>query len=159
MKKISWLYIVLFITVISAIHFNLGAFLYSQYISLFEFLVSIVYLTIWILVFIYAIKDKEYKLSMFSTIFWSLTCLTAAILLLISMSDTLKDASWTADLIVFIIVFLTPLSGLNLIFTHKYMLESSAIIFSCFFLYFGIRFLIRQRKEQLNSKNIKNGED
>lgn len=141
------------IIIVVSIFFNFNTFFMGGPPVLMEFLVSIAYLIIWGLFFRYALKNKEYNLVLFSTIFWMLACLTSIVHIYININHATFD-----NIILFAIIFISPLYGLSFIFNHTFMLEISVIIISYCFLYFGIKFLIMKRKEQSSTEDKKREE-
>jgi len=132
------------VVVILSIILNLKSFLYQSNLSLFEYLVSIVYLVIWVYIFSIGIINKKSSLIFFSTIFWIMTFLTSAVSLYVIITDILFSEN-----ILFLIVFITPLSGFDFMFDDNYMLFVLTLIISCCYSYFGVKFLTTQRKKKI----------
>lgn len=135
--------LILVIIVISAIFINFNVFLRGGLPSLAEFFVSIAYVVTWVLIFKLALKKEKYNLIFLSTVFWLLTCVTSITAFYIIISNEIMSF-----FIPFVIVFITPIYGLELLFNHKYMILIFISIISCCFSYFGVKFLITQRKSR-----------
>jgi len=141
MKNIGLGTFLIGITVL-AIIFNLNDFIFGGKVPLYDFLLSFSYGTIWVLVFRYALNIGEHSLILSSTVFWCLTCLTALITLYINITE-----ATISFMIPFAIVFLTPLYGMNFIGTHNIITLAIILTFACYFICFGARYIIRNKKQ------------
>lgn len=139
MKKVV-LSIFLVVINIIVIILNFNSALQGGAASLFDFIVTVIYLCVWIFIFIYSIKHKEHNLVLPSTLFWMVVLLTTLVTICINVSDV------TINFIVpFVTVFLTPLYGFRFLVTSYVVLLIIIAIISSYFIYYGLKFIIRSR--------------
>ena len=140
MKNISLVILLIIITVL-AMGANFNSFVFGGKAPLFGLLSSFAFVTTWVLIFRYALKNKEYNLILPSTVFWLLTFLTALITIYINITETT-----ISFIIPFAVLFLAPLYGINYIDLHNLITLAIMVIIAGNFIYFGSRFIIINKK-------------
>lgn len=144
MKRID-LTIVLIIITILAMIFNIGALVSGGYSSLFGFLASFGFVAIWALIYRYILKNRKNNLIVFSIMFWSLTLLTALIMLYVNITEVS-----ISFIIPFLLLFLTPLHGLGFIGKSNNIITLIIIlIIASIFILSGLIFLIKNKDKRL----------
>lgn len=140
MKKIG-LSVLIIITTIVAIILNFNSALQGGSAVLLDSLVSFVFLGIWIFVFRYAVKHKEYNLILPFILFWIITLLTTLTTIIVNISDM------TINFIIpFVIVFLTPLYGVRILGASYILALVVIAIISIGFIVYGLYNIIKTKK-------------
>lgn len=77
-----------------------------------------------------------------------MTCIASSVSLYSLVSNTT-----TTFILPYNILFITPFYGLSLITVNTTMFAALNTIISCFFIFFGIKFLIKNMNEQFSEKD------
>jgi len=132
MKK-AWIGILLIITTVVAIILNFNSALQGSVAVLKDFIVTFIFLVVWGVLLVHAVKHKEYNVILPSIVFWTLSLITALLVIAINSFDL------TINIVIpFVIVFLTPLYGIRIlgvshIFAQIIMAVIAAIYVACGF--------------------------
>lgn len=133
--------VILIIITILAIAFNLSSFINGGYSSFFGSLISFAFIAIWVLVFRCALKNKDYTLIIISIVFWSLTFIIAFLTLYVNITEV--DMSF---MIPFVVIFLTPLYGLDVIGRDNIITLAIIIAIAISFVWLGLKSIIKSKK-------------
>lgn len=139
MKKNSLGIILIIITILSLV-FNISSLINGGDSSFFGSLMSFAFIAIWVLVFRYVLKNKDYTLIIISTVFWSLTFITALVAIYVNITEV--DMSF---MIPFVVAFLTPLYGLDVIGRDNIITVSIMLIISIGFIFVGLKYLFKNK--------------
>ena len=145
MKKV-WLGILLIITTVFAIILNFNSALQGRHAVLLDCIVTVLFVCVWVVVFIYAVNRKENNQILPSIIFWIITLLTAITVIFINIFDL------TINIIIpYVIVLLTPLYGIRVLGVSYISTLLLMALIAAFFVAYGLYAIIVDRKKKVKS--------
>lgn len=143
MKKV-WLGILLIITTVFAVILNFNSALQGRSAVLLDCIVTAIFVLVWVAVFIYVVKQKEYNLILPAVVFWSISLITTIVVIIINIYDL------TINFIIpFVVIFLTPLYGIRVLGASYIFALLLMSFIAAFFVVCGIYAIIIDRKKKV----------